>query len=179
MPLEATATQVSLMVKHLQRLRIKRSTTEGEDVPLIHPWWSLDKGSVLMAFPCQHLVSNLFSSSAYLVLEWSQPTDTERMDAHCKETACLAGYSKDDNKTQNQLLEESGSGQLQAGWSEEWPRRCPEIQQNHKALHLSTVKQAEQPVWKQEGIRGSFLNRSLGQEVSQTSRSAKGGEAHH
>ena len=100
------------------------------------------------------------------------------MDAHCKETACLAGYSKDD-KTQNQLLEESGSGQLQAGWSEEWPRRCPEIQQNHKALHLSTVKQAEQPVRKQEGIRGSFLNRSLGQEVSQTSRSAKGGEAHH
>lgn len=100
------------------------------------------------------------------------------MDAHCKETACLAGYSKDDSKTPEQLLEESRSGQLQAGWSEEWPQRCPEIQQNHKALHLSTVEQAEQPVGKQEGIRDSFLNRSLGQEVSQT-RSAKGGEAHH
>ena len=59
MPLEATATQVSLMVKYLQRLRIKRSTTEGEDAPLFHPWRSLDKGSVLMAFPCQHLVSKL------------------------------------------------------------------------------------------------------------------------
>lgn len=52
-----------------------------------------------MAFSCQNLVSELFSSSLYPVLECGQPTDTERMDAHCKETACLAGYGKDDTRT--------------------------------------------------------------------------------
>lgn len=65
---------------------------------------------------CQHLVPKLVL--LYLStqnLEGSQPTNTERMDAHCKETACLAGYGEDDSRTPEQLPEERGSGQLQAG----------------------------------------------------------------
>lgn len=75
----------SLMPKHLQRLRIKSSLFEGEDAPIILPWWSLVKGFVLMPSFCQHLVPKLVL--LYLcthVLECSQSTDTERTDLAAK-----------------------------------------------------------------------------------------------
>lgn len=82
------------------------------------------------AIPLQHLVPKLVL--LYLstnVLEYSQPTNTVWMDARCKETACLAVYGKDDSRIPEQLLERRGSGQLQAGWSEELSQRYPEMQQ--------------------------------------------------
>lgn len=67
-----------------------------------------------MPSPCQHLVPNIWLVLLYLsthVLECSQPTNTEWMDARSKETACLAVYGEDDSRIPEQLLggEEVGS----------------------------------------------------------------------
>lgn len=93
----------------------------------------------LMPSPCQHLFPKLVL--LYLsthVLECSQPTNPERMDACCKETACPAVYSEDDSRRLGQLLQGRGSGQLQAGWSEELPQRCPEMQQSQSTTSLNS-----------------------------------------
>lgn len=167
------------MAKQLQTLRIKGSSMEGH-APITLPWWSLVKGPVLMPSSCQHSVPKLaLLYQSIQVLECSQPTDTERMDAHCKEIACLAVYAGDDSRTPEQRLEGRGSRAAASRVVRRTASEMPWDATNHKALHLSTVEQAEKPVGKQAGIRDSFLNRSLGQEVSQRSRIAKGGKAHH
>ena len=59
---------------------------------------------------CQHSVPKLaLLYRSTQVLECSQLTDTERMDAHCKETARLAVYGGDDSRTAEQRLEGRGS----------------------------------------------------------------------
>lgn len=105
-----------------------------ENVPIAvsyHPCLMITRERLCVdAIPLQHLVPKL--GLLYLsthVLECSQPTNTVWMDARCKETACLAVYGKDDSRAPGQLLERRGSGQLQAGWSEELFQRYPEMRQ--------------------------------------------------
>lgn len=72
-----------------------------------------------------------------------------------------AAFSGVDSRTLEQLPEERGSGQPQAGWLEVRPQRCPGMQQI--AEHFSPGELL--PVGKQPGIRDSLLNGSIGCEV--------------
>lgn len=87
---------------------------EGEGARIILPWWSPAEGRV-DAVPLP-----TFGSQACPLVSvpcpGTQPAyNTDRMAAHCKETACLAVHSEDASRTPEQLLEGEEVGSCKQG----------------------------------------------------------------